>query len=130
MSCDIWKLSSPDVAEVRSTVRVIRFQPWSAHWLNMYHSPVNGSYGAAPGRPHFTGAELANCGKSASGRKLEVASSDAVWAWLSAESPPLNVPCEPVELTRRTADGEGSLGAGAAVAHVVVGAEPVLHGSR
>ena len=89
-------------------MRVIRFQPWSASWLNMYHSPVNGSYGAAPGRPHFTGAELANCGNSSTGRKLDVVSSDAVWSWLSAESPPLNVPANPSKAPSTPLTGYGS----------------------
>ena len=107
-------------------MRVSRFQPWSANWLYMYQSPVCGSYGAAPGRSHFTGAELANCGKSAGGRKLEVASRDAVWSWLSAESPPLKVPANPSKAPAAPLTGNGPSSAGAAVAHIVVGAQPVL----
>ena len=89
-------------------MRDIRFQPWSAHWLNMYHSPVNGSYGAAPGRTHCTGAELANCGNSASGRMLDVVTSDPVWAWLLAESPPLNVPSNPSNSPAAPLTGKGA----------------------
>ena len=90
-----------------------------------------GSNGAAPGRAQSTGAELANCGNCAGGRKLDVVRNDAVWSWLPAEPAALSAPANPLNAPAVPASGNGvAVRVGAAVVDVGVRAQPVLHGSR
>jgi hypothetical protein len=69
---------------------------------------VNGSNGAPPGRCHFSGAELANCGNWAVGNTLDVSTYALVWSWLFAESPPLSVPANPLKAPAVPLIGNGA----------------------
>lgn len=102
------KRNSPLLAPVRSTVRVRRLYDSSVCPLYRYHSPVRGSNGAPPGRDQPTGAELANCGNSSGGRKLDVVRNDAVCAWFSAEPEAFSCPSKPVNAASVPATGYGS----------------------
>src|SRR5918997_1696807 len=95
MSYDVRNFSRELVADDRSTVRVSRLYVASAWPLQRYQSPSYGSYGAAPGVSQSTGAALANCGNSSTGRKLEVDRNAAVWSWFLAEPSALSCAVKP-----------------------------------